>query len=127
MVTAIFIYTKYVCAEFYYDVRLEEGSEPTFVVRQMIGKRETTLCRIDLSSIVKVEYEDKKAYRAHKAQKDTRVYNYVPTISPKGICRISMRNRYEKAEITVEITESLAGVISDYAKEARLARVEDDE
>ena len=55
LVTALLIYTKYISVEFYYDIAVDDESLPMFIVRQTIGKRQTTLCRLDLADILKVE------------------------------------------------------------------------
>ena len=67
---AVLIYTKYVGAEYFYDITYDSNNTPIFVVRQMSGKRSTTLCRIDLHSIVKVERLDKAARKEHKQMRD---------------------------------------------------------
>ena len=127
LVTAILFYTKYISVEFYYDVRCDSELPPTFIVRQIIGKRETTLCRIDLADVVKVEYEDKAARRAHKVESGVIVYNYIPTVFPKGICRITVKNRHEHAEITIEVTEELCKTLAAYASAARAMCSRDDD
>ena len=57
LTTAILIYTKYVSVTFHYDIVAEGMDEPLFVVRQTVGKRNVTLCRVAFADIVKIEKE----------------------------------------------------------------------
>ena len=79
--------------------------------------------------IVKVEIEGAEARRSHKTPAGVKKYSYVPTLSPEFAARIYTSGRHEKAEILIEVTEEIARLISDYAKEARelMAMREDEE
>lgn len=124
---ATFLYTKYVAAEYNYDIMIASGT-PLFIVRQTTGKKTTTLCRIELSSIVKVEREDTAGRREHKTPSGYLKYNYCPTLMPKITYLITSASRYEKAEIRIEASEEFAALLRSYAEEARsLAALEDDE
>jgi predicted glycoside hydrolase/deacetylase ChbG (UPF0249 family) len=57
LTTAILVYVKYVAVTFHYDIVAEGVDEPLFVVRQTVGKRNATLCRVAFADIVKVEKE----------------------------------------------------------------------
>ena len=124
---AVLIYTKYLSCEYYYDVTTDSRG-PVFVVRQAIGKRMSTLCRIDIASIVKVQKETAQQRRAHKTPTGYKRYNYLPTLIPKQTYRLTSTSRYEKAEIVVEISDEFATLLMEYANEAReLIRLSDDE
>ena len=127
LATAILIYTKFISPEFYYDIISEEGIEPLFVVKQVIGKRTSTLCRIALADIVSVAYEDKKARREHKTERDTKKYVYAPTLFPKYTYRITLRSRYEKAEIIIECSEEFSAMLLDCSAEAKEMRANDED
>ena len=127
LVTAILIYTKFISPEFYYDIIVQEGDEPIFVVRQVIGKRSSTLCRIALADIVSVTGEDKRARREHKTDRDTRRYIYAPTLFPKYTYRITVRSRYEKAEIVIECSEAFSQMLLEAVGEAKTMRIGEDE
>lgn len=127
LTVAILVYTKFIAPAFYYDVAIDSSGTPMFVVRQIIGKRQTTLCRLDLADIVSIEYETKKDRREHKTTRGVRKYIYAPTMFPKEIYRITAKNRYETAEIIVEGTEVFLETMRQYVKEARLMRADGEE
>lgn len=127
LAVSVLIYTKYVSPTYYYDVMTEEGGSPSLVIRMMNGKRQTTLCRIYLSDIRKIDSESAKERRAHKAEKGVMVYSYVPTLLPEQTYRIYSRSRYERSEIIVEITDEMAMLLSRCVAEAQAAAKYDDE
>ena len=116
---AVLIYTKYVACEYYYDVTFDSDGTPVFVVRQITGKRQTTLCRISIADIVSATVESATERRAHKTPAGYRKYVYTPTLAPAATCRLAVSSRYEKAEIVIECGEELAGLLLTYALEAR--------
>lgn len=118
LVTAILFYTKYIVPSFCYDLTTDSEDTPIFVVRQRTGKRETTLCRIDLASIKSIKREDKAERRSHKTPKDFRKYVYSPTLFPPAVYRITVIGRYEKAEIIIECTAEFADYLWACAIEA---------
>ena len=119
LVAAITLYTKFLACTYYYDITFDSSGTPLFVVRQLIGKRETTLCNVSLADVIKVEKEDRVAQKAHKTPSDTRKYSYLPTLSPKEIYRLTISSKYERAEIVIEANERFAEVIRANASEAR--------
>jgi hypothetical protein len=116
---AIVIYTRYVSAVYYYDITFDYEGQPIFVVRQLSGKRESTLCRIALYEIVKIEEETPKQSREHKTPYGVRKYSYLPTILPKVTYSITSVSRYEKAEIMIEASGEFINLLHSYAVEAR--------
>lgn len=129
LVAAVTIYSKYVSPIYYYDITFDCEGTPLLVVRQLIGKRETTLCRIGLAEIVKIEREEKTSRRAHKTPYGFRKYSYSPTLDPELTYRLTTMSRYEKAEIILEINDSFAQMLKEYSTEARelSAALDDDE
>ena len=120
LVTAILFYTKYISPVFCYDLTNDSEDNPLFVVRQIIGKRATTLCRLDLANIISVEYETKAQRKLHKTPTGTRKYVYAPTMFPPDIYRITAQSRYESSEIIIECSEEFAQLLRKYSEEARL-------
>ena len=118
LVTAILFYTKYIAPVFFYDITFDSEGTPIFVVRQVTGKRQTTLSRIDLENIKKIEKQDKKEQSAHKTPADFRKYVYAPTLFPETVYRITVIGRYEKAEIIVECSDEYADYLRGAAAEA---------
>lgn len=124
---AIVFYTKYLASTYFYDITFDSVGTPLLVVRQQTGKRYSTLCRIALGEIVKIEKENAKERREHKTPFDTKKYTYLPTLDPHTSYRITTCNKYEKAEILIEVSDEIADLLSSYAIEARGIRLPDDE
>ena len=118
LVTAILFYTKYISPAFCYDITTDSDGIPIFVVRQITGKRQTTLCRIDLANIKALVSEDKAERKAHKTPSGYKKYVYAPTLFPPRIYRMTVVGRYEKAEIIIECSDEFASYLGDCAKEA---------
>lgn len=124
LIGALVLYTKYISPIYYYDIMIDSGNTPLLVVRQRIGKRESTLCRIALYEIVKIDSEDAKKRRAHKTPAGFIKYNYSPTLCPDRTYRLTTMSGYEKSEIILEISDDYAELLSKYADEAREMRGE---
>ena len=127
LTTAILFYTKYISPEFYYDISVDSDGVPMFLVRQVIGKRQTTLCRVELADITSIVEQTAKERKAHKAGADFKSYVYTPTLMPKSTYLITVNSRYEKAELRIEATEDFASLLREYSGEARLMREADTE
>lgn len=127
LTTAILFYTKYISPEFYYDITIDSEGTPVFVVRQIIGKRQTTLCRIDLADIASVTKQSSVERKAHKTAAGYKAYVYTPTLMPSKTYLITVTSRYEKAEIRIEGTDEFAELLLEYSKEARDMREADAE
>ena len=48
---AILVYTRYISVKYYYDVTFDANSRAVFTVRQVIGRRVSTLCCIHLHMV----------------------------------------------------------------------------
>ena len=126
VVGAIYVYNRYMAAIYYYDVMIDSGGTPLFIIRQVIGKRETTLCRVELSSIVSVERVTREEMKKHTTPEGYVKYYYAPTLSPDTACRLTVKSRYERAEITVEGSDEYIAMLKAYAAEARKSAYFDD-
>lgn len=127
LIFAIFLYTRYMGQKLFYDVMLTSDGEPLFVVRQRIGKRESTMCRIGLWSITCIQREDGAARRGHKTPTGYAKYIYTPTFMPDVTYRIVTVSRHEKAEIVIECSDEMANTLLSYVAEARAGRTAEDE
>lgn len=119
IVVAVTLYTRYVGSEYYYEVVCDSEQNWLFVVRQATGKRQSTLCRIALKDIVKIECESAKERQSHKTEAGVVKYSYLPTLYPTKSYRIIASNIYEKAEILIEVSDEFASFLRIYANEAR--------
>lgn len=119
LVSAIYIYTRYVGVQYYYDITFEHTGEPLFVVRRTVGKKSSTLARVALRDITYIKREKREETKSHKTPYGYRKYFYTPTLIPTSVTRIAVINQYEKAEIVVEISDEYTSLLSAYANEAR--------
>lgn len=126
IVAAVYTYQRYMGANYSYDVVCGD-SGALFVVRQLIGKRSSTLVCIDLASVGSVKRLEREALSAYKPAKDTAVYRVCPTMSPEFCYCISSSTRYSKTEILVELTAEAAALISSYAAEAKELKANEDD
>jgi hypothetical protein len=102
LVVGITVYSKYLASVYYYDITKDANGTPVFVVRQIMGKRESTLCRIDVADIISVTHETSAERRNHKTPAGYLKYVYTPTLMPKATSRLIVEGQYEKAEIVIE-------------------------
>ena len=119
LVVGILFYTRYVSPVYYYDIMLDSEGTPLFIVRAVNGKRESTLCRIGLAEIMKVEREERKVRHSHKTPKTHMKYVYTPTLDPDVSYRITTASRYERAEIVIEASDEFASMLRAYSLEAK--------
>ena len=119
LTVAIMFYTRYISAEYYYEVLFANGI-PMFIVKQRVGKRVTTLSSVALSDIREVTVQNSIQRRQHKCELGYRKYFYSPTLSPETTVLIKVSSRYEKSEVRIEGTAELAETLKAYADEARL-------
>lgn len=119
LVAALQIYTKYVSAVYYCDIISCSDDVPLFVIRQLVGKRNITLCRIALGEIEMLERESRDERRAHKTPDDYKKYSYCPSIDPDVTYRLTYCNQYERGEVILEMTDEMASAIRRYADEVK--------
>ena len=127
LITAILVYTKYVSVVFHYDIIAEGVDEPLFVVRQTVGRRNETLCRISLLNVTSIKKETAEERRTHKTPAGVAKYVYTPTLFPSENYRISVFSRKQKAEIIVEISDEFANALTEMVSEARLLMPSEDD
>lgn len=120
--SAVFVYTKYIGVEYYYDILAEGQDEPLLVVRQISGKRASTLACVALADISDIKVEADSERSAHKTPAGYRKYSYLPSISPKRSVRITLKSRHECAEILLEISDEIAELLKLYSGEAKELR-----
>ena len=121
------MYTKYLSVRFYYDIIATGVDEPLFVVRQMTGKREVTLCRVTLADIERVERETAAERKAHKKDKTTALFIYCPTLSPNVSYRMYVKSGFEKSELILEGSDEFFSKVVEFAAEARELRALNEE
>ena len=115
IVAALTVAVKYILSEYTYSVFDADG-EWLFVVSQRSGKRFTTLCRVSLASVVSIE---RVAPKDIDKGGDFARYSYIPTVSPETVCEMTVVSRYERAKISLQLTEEMRELLVSYAEEAR--------
>lgn len=118
LTVAIMFYTRYLSAEYYYEVLFADGI-PMFIVKQRVGKRVTTLICVALSDIREIKTQSKAQRREHKCEVGYRKYFYSPTLDPETTVLLKVSSRYDKCEIRIESTPEFADMLEAYANEAR--------
>ena len=126
LTACVFLYTKYVSTTYYYETKIYD-EEALFIVRKLVGKRSSTLCRISYAEILSIKKESREEQKKHKTPAGTVKYLYTPTIFPSTVYRIQSRSAYERAEIVIECSDELAALIDTWASEARAARASEED
>jgi hypothetical protein len=127
LTASLTFYTKYLSSIYYYEIAKDPEGTPLFLVKQIVGKRGSALCRIALYEIRSVERTTRAERKAHKTPLDHRKYSYTPTFMPEVLYRLTTASRYEKSEIYIEISDDFATLFKSYIEEARAISDEDDE
>ena len=120
IVAAVAIYSKYVSASYFYDITFDYHGEPLFVVRQVTGRRQTTLARVGLREIREIKMETAEERKAHKTPQGFRKYVYTPTLGPTLTCRLTAKSAYESSEVIIECTPEFAEMLSSYVEDAKV-------
>ena len=124
IIVAITVSVKYILSEFVYELTSSDG-EWLFVVGQRSGKRYTTLCRVSLASVTSIDKVGRKD--AKTVDSSYTRYTYVPTVMPESVYVMTVSNRYERAKVSLQLTDSMAELLRSYAAEARLLSPEEEE
>ncbi len=127
LAAAVYIFNRYMACVLHYDIMIDSDGVPLFIVRKTVGKRHSTLCRVELYTIISVNAESARERREHKTEKGVLKYNYTPSIDPAHTYLITTRSRYERAEIRIEASEEFAALLTAYAREAREMHADDEE
>lgn len=124
---AILFYTKYVAAEYIYEITHDSAGTPVFVVRSRTGRRETTLLRLDLGAIRQVRRIEGEELLRYRSEAGVASYNYCPSFRPDSAILLTVRSRYEKADVKLELTDEFASHLLSLAELARTESGIDDE
>lgn len=119
IVAAIYVYNKHVAAEYTYSITVDVSDRPVFVVEQRVGKRLSTVCRIDLYGIRSVTSLDKRARKARRTEKGVLKFSYCPTMSPDSLYVIESRTSNENADVYIEGSAEFAKALVEAAQAAR--------
>ena len=110
---AIYVYNRYVAAEYCYGIT-NDGGIPSFTVSMKVGKTSRVMARIDLSSITEVKKMSREEYRAYKPEKGIIRFPYFPTMFAETVYVVASRSEHESADIVVECDESFATALENF-------------
>ena len=127
LTASLTFYQKYMSSVYYYEIMHDDSGVPLFLVKQIIGKRGSTLCRIVLYEIKNIERTTPKSRKVYKTPSDVRKYRYIPTFMPNVTYRLTTASRYERAEVYIEISDEFAEMLRGYVDEAISTRSLDEE
>ena len=117
IVASLYVYNRYVGAEFCYSI--ENVGVPSLIVTQRVGKTIKTMARLDVDSLAELRLLSGEEYRKYKCQKGVVKYSYFPTMRPSEVYLVSMRSRYEDADVFIEIDERFASILRQLMAEKR--------
>lgn len=106
----IYVYNRYVGAEYGYTVSDDYGSR-LLIIDMRIGKTVRTMARLELNSLTEVRRMTGKEYREYKCEKGVMKYPYFPTMRPDEVYLVSIRSEHENADIFIEVDENFAAVL----------------
>ena len=115
IVASIYVYTRYVGAEYCYGI-VEGVEKPSFTVGMKVGNTARTMARLDLDAITEVKRLSGKEYRQYKFEKGVMKYPYFPTMFPYEVYLVSVRSEYENADVFIEADASFIEALSSYAQ-----------
>lgn len=115
IVASIYVYTRYVGAEYCYGI-VEGVGRPSFTVGMKVGNTSKTVARLDLDAITEVKKLSGKEYRDYKCEKGVMKYPYFPTMFPSWVYLVSVRSEYESADVFIEADEGFIEALSSCAQ-----------
>lgn len=110
LTATIYVYNRYVGAEYGYTVSDDYGSR-LLIIDMRIGKTVRTMARLELNSLTEVRRMTGKEYREYKCEKGVMKYPYFPTMRPDEVYLVSIRSEHENADIFIEVDENFAAVL----------------
>ena len=147
---SLYFYNRYVGTSYTYELMSEENGGALFIVRQEVGKRSTTHCRMSLGNLRAAKRLSQEELREYKRRRnrmkrhtlptaeereeflyapsaDVGVYYYGPTFLPESLCLLSFRGRFERADIFIECSDELLAHLLSLADELRAQFPEEEE
>lgn len=110
----IYVYNRYVGAEYVYEII--DPSRPSFVIGMRVGKTARTMARLDLYAIKEIRRLTKEEYRKYKPEKGILKYPYYPTMFSDEIYLLSVRSDYENADVFIEADSEFIAALDESIK-----------
>lgn len=127
LTAAMFVFIRYVLAEFAYSVTCGADGEAVFVVTRTTGKRVSTMCCVRMAELSSVEKLTKEQQKQHAPDPKALKYNFAPSMSPEVVYLIKTSSRTSKCEIIIEGTDELAARLLEYSSYAKEDEEKSDE
>ena len=139
---SLYFYNRYVGTTYIYELSGDGTGEALFIVRQEVGKRSTTHCRMSLANLRAARRMTKEELREYKRRRsrmkrhtlptaeeregtlgapsaDVGVYFYGPTFMPETLCLLSFRGRFERADVFIECSDELLAHLLSLSDDVR--------
>ena len=141
---SLYFYNRYVGTVYTYELMRDESGDAHFIVRQEVGKRSTTHCRMSLANLRAARRMTKEEIREYKRRRTSRtpsadassnvptpepnvgVYYYGPTFQPESLCLLSFRGRVERADIFIECSDELLAHLLSLSSDMRALSSEEE-
>ena len=115
----MFVFIRYVLAEFAYSVTCGQDGDAVLVVTRTTGRRVSTMCCIRMAELSSVEKLTKEQKKQHAPDPKALKYNFAPSMSPEVVYLIKTASRTTKCEIIIEGTDELAARLLEYSSYAK--------
>jgi hypothetical protein len=112
----IYVYNRYVGAEYGYTLSNDCGSR-LLIIDMRIGKTVRTMARLELHSLTEVRRMTGKEYRSYKCEKGVMKYPYFPTMRPDEVYLVSFRSDYESIDVFIEADENFILALEPYTQQ----------
>lgn len=122
---AILFYTKYSAAEYTYDLTSDSEGMPILVIKSRTGRRITTLLRLDLYAVRKIERLTQSELKGKKSDTGVLKYTYTPSFLPSEVIFLTVRSHYERADVIIEAPREFEEILAASVENAVLAFGED--
>ncbi len=120
VVVTVYISSKYIFTVYYYDIMIDTDGVPIFVVRKMIGRRQETHARVELTYITECTPVTREERKKHKTPEGVLKFNYCPTLWPARLARLGYESPEQRAELYLELSDEFCELLLSYSDEARL-------
>ena len=124
---AILFYTKYVTAEYIYELVNDSEGVALFVVRTRTGRRETTMLRLPLYAIASIERVSGEEMQKTRTDPSYPRHNYCPTFRPESAVLLRFRSRFDSADVYIEVSDELVSHLLSLAESEREQVAPDEE
>ena len=115
LTASMLFYVRYITSEYTYSVCEGRDGKPFLIFTRIIGKRQSVMGCIPLSSIKSIQRFTKNDFKEYKSEKGARKYNFAPSFSPDVIYLVLAKTKNETYEMVIEGSDELSARLLEYA------------